>query len=85
MAGPSSPTAPTRSPDAIAIYGELSRVATALERMASTMEMSLLGVSAPETTCAHPDDQRVEFGGMGEAAEWHCRRCGHRSAPEGTP
>ena len=79
MAGEYSPT---RSPDAVAIYGEISRVAAALERIASTMEMSLLGAAAPDTTCAHPEDKRVQFGGMGEGDDWQCRACGYRCVPE---
>jgi hypothetical protein len=43
------------------------------ERPAATAELG---------ACTHPDDARVQFGGMGGSEDWQCRLCGHRPVKE---
>jgi hypothetical protein len=58
----------------------LERVAHALERIADAIELAIAPPPpvADAPRCPHPVDARIEFGGMGQSADYQCRLCGER-------
>jgi hypothetical protein len=62
-------------------WQELSRTATALERIATTLE-ALLPPEQPEPetpTCLHPMDCRIDFGTTNGQPDWMCTVCKYRT------
>ena len=64
--------------DIAAVVVQLDRIGTALERIATAVEHV---ASPPEaepgsSECTHPDDARMQLGGMGESDGFKCMACG---------
>jgi hypothetical protein len=58
------------------VLGRLDRIADELAGIRQVLETLVAPDAGDATTCLHPDEARVQLGGMGETDGFHCRACG---------